>query len=213
MVCKEWAFAHPRNKEKKELLAFKDEVLGKAEKQTKDIEMGGVGKGTNEGTTEPKNVGSDKCKVNGFHAKSKENPRCEVTSPSIGNYIQCIKYHALIRKFMGIWPLKKYLMGWVSSRWKVKGQVDLKLGSKGFFTTIFSNPSNRDKVFEEGPYFFNFSCLHLCYWTECFALEKDDFMVAPIWIRLYSMLQEFWEIETLKGIGNTMGSFTRCQRS
>jgi hypothetical protein len=35
--------------------------------------------------------------------------------------------------------IKKSLMGWVNSRWKVKGQVDLKLGSKGFFTTIFSN--------------------------------------------------------------------------
>jgi hypothetical protein len=80
-------------------------------------------------------------------------------------------------------------MGWVSSRWKVKGQVDLKLGSKGFFTTIFSNPSDRDKVFEEGPYFFNFVGLHLHYWTKRFSPEKEDFMVAPIWIILYSLSQ------------------------
>jgi hypothetical protein len=28
---------------------------------------GGLGKGTNEGITKPRNVGSEKCKVNGCH--------------------------------------------------------------------------------------------------------------------------------------------------
>jgi hypothetical protein len=71
----------------------------------------------------------------------------EVTSQSIGNYIHHMKDHALISKFMGIWPAKKALPRWVNSWWKVKGQVDLKLGSKGFFTVIFSNPLEWDKVF------------------------------------------------------------------
>jgi hypothetical protein len=68
----------------------------------------------------------------------------------------------------------------VSTRWKIKGQVDLKLGSKGFFTTIFSNPIDRDKNFEEGPYFFSSAGLHLRYWIERFSLEKEDFTVAPV---------------------------------
>jgi hypothetical protein len=70
-----------------------------------------------------------------------------------------------------------------------KGQVDLKLGSKGFFTTIFSNPSDREKVFKEGPYFFNSTGLHLCYSKEIFSPEKEDFMVTLVWIRLYSLPQ------------------------
>jgi hypothetical protein len=89
-----------------------------------------------------------------------------------------MKDHALIGKFMGIWPSEKSLMGWVSSRWKIKGKVDLKLGSKGFFTTIFSNPADRNKVFDEGPYFFNSVGLHLRYWTERFSPEKEYFTVA-----------------------------------
>jgi hypothetical protein len=111
-------------------------------------------------------------KVNGCHARMKDNPRYEFTSQSIGNYIQNMKYHALIGKFMGIWTMEKSLSGWVKSQWKVKGQVDLKLGSKGFFTTIFSNPSDQDQVFEEGPYFFNSTSLHLHYWIDIFTKKR-----------------------------------------
>jgi hypothetical protein len=64
---------------------------------------------------------------------------------------------------MGIWPSKKILMVWVKSRWKVKGEMDLKLGSKVFFTIIFSCTKQRDKIFDEGPYFFNSVGLHLRY--------------------------------------------------
>jgi hypothetical protein len=92
---------------------------------------------------------------------------------------------------MGIWPSEKSLMGWVSTRWKIKGQVDLNLGSKGFFTTIFSNLTDRDNIFEEGPYFFNSVGLHLRYWIERFTPEKEEFMEAPVWVRLYSLAQEF----------------------
>ena len=114
-----------------------------------------------------------------------------MTSPNIGNYIQNMKDHTLIGKFMGIWPSAKALMRWVSTRWKIKGQVDLKLGFKGFFTTIFSNPSDRNKVLDEGPYFFNSTGLHLCYWVERFSPENEDFMAPSVWIRIYSLPQGF----------------------
>jgi hypothetical protein len=64
---------------------------------------------------------------------------------------------------------RKALSGWVKSQWKVKGHVDLKLGSKGFFTTIFYNMSDQDQVFEESPYFFNSTSLHLHYWIVIFS--------------------------------------------
>jgi hypothetical protein len=117
--------------------------------------------------------------------------------------------HAFIGKFMGIWPMEKALNWWIKTTWKPKGQIDLKLGSKGFFTTIFSNLEDHDKVFKGGPYFFNSAGLHFRPWTERFSPEKEDFMVAPVWIRLYSLPHEFWDEEILEGIGNTIGSFVK----
>jgi hypothetical protein len=73
--------------------------------------------------------------------------------------------HALIQKFMGIWPSEKALQIWIKVRWNVKGKIDLQLGSKGFFTKVFTKLKERDKVFEEGPYFFNSTSLHMRFWT------------------------------------------------
>jgi hypothetical protein len=64
-------------------------------------------------------------------------------------------------------------------------------------------------VFEEGPYFFNSIGLHMRFWTERFAPEKEDFTAASVWIRMYSLPREFWEPEILEGIGNTIGSFVK----
>jgi hypothetical protein len=90
-----------------------------------------------------------------------ENLRYEVTSSLIGNYIQYMKDHAFTRKFMGIWPWEKALMVWIKSRWKFKGDMDLNLGSKGLFTVIFTCSKDRNKVFDEGPYFFNSMLIHI----------------------------------------------------
>jgi len=91
-----------------------------------------------------------------------------------------MKYHALIGKFMGIWPSKKCILIWINALWKVNGKLDLKLGSKGFFTTIFTDTSDQEIVSEKGPYFFNFVNLHMRYWFERFSLEKENFTEALI---------------------------------
>lgn len=64
------------------------------------------------------------------------SPRYEVGSIRVNSYIQNMKGHVIIGKFMGIQPSKKVPIWWINSRWKPKGQVDLKLGSKDFFSII-----------------------------------------------------------------------------
>jgi hypothetical protein len=85
------------------------------------------------------NQEKDKKLKNGCLAKTTINLRNEVTSNKIGKYIQYMKDHAFIGNFMVIWPSNMTLTWWVKTRWKPKGQVDLKLGSKGFFTMIFTS--------------------------------------------------------------------------
>jgi hypothetical protein len=92
-----------------------------------------------------------------------KNLRYKVTSPLVGDYIQYMTDHALIGKFMGIWPTEKALLVWIKSKWKVKGEISLKLGSKGFFTIMLTYSEDRNRIFDEGPYFFNSIGLHLRY--------------------------------------------------
>jgi hypothetical protein len=193
--------------------SFKEVVKGTPKVRGKDVEMGGVCNGqteTRDKDGKETNLYRQKNQLqNNYLAKTSENPKYKVTSTEIGNYIQWMRDHALIRKFMGIWPLDKSLQLWINSRWKVKSQIDLQLGSKGFFIVVFSESRERDKVFEERPYFFNLAGLHMCFWTERFAPKKEDFIAAPVWIKMYSMSREFWEPEILEGIDNMIGSFVK----
>jgi hypothetical protein len=50
--------------------------------------------------------------------------------------------------------------------------VELHLGSKGFFTVVFMNLEDRDKVFEGGPYFHASAGLYMRSWKENFSQRK-----------------------------------------
>jgi len=83
--------------------------------------------------------------------------------------------HELIGKFLGFSPTEKALQGWITSKWKPKGQVTLQLGPKGFFTASFNCLEEKTHIFEGGPHFFNSSALYLRDWTERFNPDKEDF--------------------------------------
>jgi hypothetical protein len=175
--------------------SFKEAVDGGKSKSPNDIlmeETGGSKQKPDQTTSEAgTSKKSNKKLTNGCLAKTMENPRYKVTSLLVGDYIQYMTDHALIGKFMVTWPTEKALLVWIKSKWKVKGDISLKLGSKGFFTTVFTYSEDRNRIFDEGPYFFNLTGLHLKYWSECFSPEKEDFTAAPVWIRLYSLPHEF----------------------
>ena len=120
-----------------------------------------------------------------------------------------MKERAFIGKLVGIWPSEKTLMGWINTAWKPQGHYDLQLGAKGFFTVIFFNEEDRTRIFESGSYFFNSAGLFLRPWKEIFNLDKENLTIAPVWIRMYSLLTEYWLEEILMEIGNILGNFVK----
>jgi hypothetical protein len=57
------------------------------------------------------------------------------------------------------------------------------------------------------------SGLFLHFWTERFNPEKEDFTHASVWLRLYSLPQEFWLEDILIGIGNTIGIYVKALKA
>lgn len=66
-----------------------------------------------------------------------------------------MKDHALICKFMGIWPWEQDLVKWINKRWKLRGRVELRLKVKGYFMVIFSYMEDQKSFFENGTYLLN----------------------------------------------------------
>lgn len=110
---------------------------------------------------------------------------------------------------MGIWPIERALDIWIRSHWKPKGEIHLHLGSKGFFTIVFTSLEDKDRVFEGGPYFYVAVGLYMWPWMMNFVLEHETFTLVPVWIRLYSLPLDYWLLESLKTIGNKLGHFLK----
>ena len=108
---------------------------------------------------------------------------------------------------MGIWPTEKALHAWIKNDWKPKGEINLHLGSKGFFTVMFTNLEDKDRVFEGGPYFYAVAGLYMRPWVMNFVPEQEKFTSVPVWIRLYSLPLDYWLSESLKAIGNKLCHF------
>eukprot|EP00253_Pinus_taeda_P022142 PITA_22142 len=138
-----------------------------------------------------------------------ERPKIKLPNHRVNGQIQFMKDHALIGKFISFWPTKKELQGWISTKWKPKGHVTLQLGPKGFFTVIFLCIEDRNRIIDEGPYFFNSAGLYLRAWVERFNPDKEDLSWAIVWIRMYLLPAEYWDEDSLKDIGNGLGEFVK----
>eukprot|EP00253_Pinus_taeda_P017858 PITA_17858 len=47
------------------------------------------------------------------------------------------------------------------------------------------------------------------YWEECYNPNKEKFLAALVWVRLFGLPLDFWDSEILEGIGNRIGSFVK----
>jgi len=116
-----------------------------------------------------------------------DNLRVIITDPEIQAYREHMTEHAVICKFMGMWPTERALCQWIKQHWKPRGDVKLHLGAKGFFTVVFTNLEDKDRIFDGGPYFMASAGLYMRPWKANFAPEKESFTQVPVWIRLFSL--------------------------
>ena len=96
----------------------------------------------------------------------------QIKSKGLRDRIKYMKDHAVIGKFVGIWPSEKALIWWINNTWKPQGHYNLELGAKSFFIVIFLHQEDRNKIFEGRPYFFNAVGLYLRLWKERFKPDK-----------------------------------------
>jgi hypothetical protein len=129
--------------------------------------------------------------------------------PQMQLYKYQMKVHVLICKSMGLWPTKKALCNWIKYHWKPNGEVELHMGLKGFFTMVFINLEDRDKVFEGGPYFHASTRLYMQPWKENFSPEKETLKKVSVWMRLYSLPLYYWLPSTFEAIGNKLEKYIK----
>lgn len=109
-----------------------------------------------------------------------EKLRFIIPMNKLERYRSYMKDHTLICKFISVWPSEKDLTRWIQQKWQPRGHIELKLGAQGFFMVIFSNLQDKERVFQNGPYFHNNVGLFMWYWEECYNLDKEKFLATPV---------------------------------
>jgi hypothetical protein len=146
----------------------------------------------------------------GPHAAVPEAPTVSIQMPKEALTHAChYSRHALVCRFNGYWPNLSDLLSWISSEWYplLEGEAITCPCAKGFFVVVFESTSDRDKVFNSGPWFWGRAGLSMQLWTPAFDPSTDCISSAPVWVRLPYLPLHFWGDESLKSIGNGLGKF------
>ena len=93
--------------------------------------------------------------------------------------------------------------------------MEILLAANNYFMVSFSSMSDRNKVFEGGPYFFNQVGLFIKPWHIGFNFVEEIPSRVPVWVRLPWLPLEFWREDILHSIslllGKPVGSATQTQ--
>lgn len=88
-----------------------------------------------------------------------------------------------------------------------------KFGGQSLFIVIFMSLEDKQRVFKNKPYFYYNASLFMRHQEECYNLDQEKFMEAPVWVRLVTHLVDFWDPEILEGTGDFIRSFVKFANS
>ncbi|KAI9107368.1 hypothetical protein K1719_021405 [Acacia pycnantha] len=102
----------------------------------------------------------------------------------------------------------------INRMWHPKDPLKLIPLSNGYYIVSFSNKEDREYAFQEGPWMIEDHYLIVQRWRPNFNPWKADFQcIIAAWIRLPDVPFEFYNVESLRRIGNMIGKMIKVDRS
>ncbi|XP_057849635.2 uncharacterized protein LOC131060417 [Cryptomeria japonica] len=144
-------------------------------------------------------------KVSGCFPRSQDRPVFVIPPKDLMEDVEYWSKHALICKFLGIRISMLALEAWIQHSWQVDEDMDIMLAGNNYFLVVFSCMSDRDRVFEGGPYFYNRVGLFVKPWHPRFNSADDLPSRVLVWIRLPRLPLEFWREDILHQIAALHG--------
>ncbi|KAI9094528.1 hypothetical protein K1719_026648 [Acacia pycnantha] len=102
----------------------------------------------------------------------------------------------------------------INRMWRPKDPLKLIPLSNGYYIVSFSNKEDRDYAFQEGPWMIEDHYLIVQRWRPNFNPWKADLQCQiAAWVRLPDVPFEFYNVESLRRIGNMIGRMIKVDRS
>ncbi|KAI9111670.1 hypothetical protein K1719_017360 [Acacia pycnantha] len=102
----------------------------------------------------------------------------------------------------------------INRMWRPKDALKLIPLSNGYYIVSFSNKEDREYAFQEGPWMIEDHYLIVQRWRPNFNPWKADLQCNIVaWVRLPDVPFEFYNVESLRRIGNMIGKMIKVDRS
>lgn len=102
-----------------------------------------------------------------------------------------------------------YIQAKLNALWKPTGRLDVIDLGEEFFLTRFSCKDDHAKVLRNGPWFIGEHFLSLRPWEPNFKPSTTKVSAIAVWVRLNELPIEYYDVEVLKQIGNSIGKILR----
>ncbi|KAI9072668.1 hypothetical protein K1719_045369 [Acacia pycnantha] len=102
----------------------------------------------------------------------------------------------------------------INRMWRPKDPLNIVPLSNGYYIVSFSNKEDREYAFQEGPWMIDDHYLIVQRWRPNFNPWKADLQCrVSAWIRLPDVPFEFYNVESLRRIGNMIGKMIKVDRA
>ncbi|KAI9123813.1 hypothetical protein K1719_005113 [Acacia pycnantha] len=102
----------------------------------------------------------------------------------------------------------------IKRMWRPKDTMKLIPISNGYYIISFSNKEDREYAFQEGPWMIEDHYLIVQRWRPNFNPWKADLQcIIAAWVRLPDIPFEFYNVESLRRIGNMIGKMVKMDHS
>ena len=102
-----------------------------------------------------------------------------------------------------------FIQSKLNALWKPTGRMDVIDLGKEFFLTRFSCKEDHEMVLRKGPWFVGEHFLSTRPWELNFKPSSTNVSSIAMWIRLNELPIEYYEMEVLSQIGNSVGKILR----
>jgi len=117
------------------------------------------------------------------------NPELNIDLPESDEQFDSLESLAIICRFNCFWPKPVELFHWILTNWSL--DCEIHLCSKGFFVVKFPSPKARDKILQEGLWFWGSTGLFTTPWFPNFDANTMVVSKMPVWVRMHNLPLHF----------------------
>ncbi|KAI9086799.1 hypothetical protein K1719_031393 [Acacia pycnantha] len=166
----------------------------------------------------PLDVGSvpEETEDEGTQIEQRQEGRAGVLTFTADEYATwCLPWmNSLIIKVLGTSFPTYLIRDRINRMWRPKDPLKLIPLSNDYYIVSFSNKEDRDYAFQEGPWMIEDHYLIVQRWRPNFNPWKADLQCRiAAWVRLPEVPFEFYNVESLRIIGNMIGRMIKIDRS